>query len=71
MATSSADNARAELTGLEKHLLAALWEINMAAERGSVVDPVWLLPNQIKHLADGAMGQHRAEAQRLAAERRG
>lgn len=45
--------------------LAFLWKIARAAESGSVDDPVWLLPNRIKHLANIGMGKQRAEAQEL------
>lgn len=50
--------------------LAALWRISMTAETASVDDPPWLLPNQIRHLADIGMGKHRRRAQELAAEER-
>jgi hypothetical protein len=63
-------NQVAELEAERDRLLAALWEIKMTAERSSVNDPVWALPNQIVHLAEGAMGKYRNKAQDLAAERR-
>lgn len=55
--------------GLERErdrLLAALWRIRMAAETASTTDPVWVLPNVIVHLAEGAMGRDRQRAQDLA-----
>lgn len=61
-----AESARSEAERERDKLLAALWEIKMAAERSSVKDPVWMLPNQIVHLAEGAMGRQRNRAQSLA-----
>lgn len=51
----------------EKRLLAALWEIRMAAERATVGEPPWALPTRIIGLAEAAMGTRRRLAQELAA----
>jgi hypothetical protein len=39
----------------------------MEAERSSVNDPVWQLPNTVIRLALGGMGRHKRLAQELAA----
>ena len=50
-------------------LLAALWELRMIAETGSVDDPVWLMPNRIIARAESAMKPDRQRAQDLTAGR--
>ena len=42
-----------ELTALLDSLDAGLKDLSATAEGSKVDDPPWLLPNQIKHLAEG------------------
>lgn len=56
-----------KFTPREERLLAALWNIRMAAERAQADEPVWVLPNVIIHLALGALGPDKRAAQELAA----
>lgn len=67
------NDAFGELTHLRaehSRLLAALWDIRMAAERGSINDPPWALPNEIITMALMAIGPEKERAQEAAALKR-
>lgn len=48
--------------------LVALWRIRMAAERSSMKDPMWVLPNEVILLALRGMGENKHYAQERASE---
>ena len=56
-----------ELEAERDRFAVGLWRIRMEAERSSVNDPVWALPNAIIFTALGALGSYKHKAQTLTA----